>query len=74
MVFIFRLEREKQELRDYMEKDKKAMREKLSKEVLTKALRKVANSMFRSFGKVKILKILKLTKILSHNQIFIFAK
>ena len=27
-----RLEREKQELRDYMEKDKKAMREKMSEE------------------------------------------
>jgi hypothetical protein len=29
---VSRLEREKQELRDYMEKDKKAMKEKLSKE------------------------------------------
>jgi len=32
MAIIDRLEREKQELRDYMEKDKKAMREKLSQE------------------------------------------
>ena len=30
--FSIRLEREKQELRDYMEKDKKAMREKMSEE------------------------------------------